>query len=341
MNTNQACELLGVPIGAAMDDVKKAFKKKAAEYHPDRNKAEDAEAKFKEVNEAYQLLEKHGTSPQDFGDVSSGMYSHGDHLADELRRRMSEIFGANGFSPFGSPRQVRGEPIIIPVDVPFEMAVLGGKKDVTFERNIKCETCTGGKVAGGNKQMCQKCGGHGKRKYGQDDKELPCTSCNATGYTSNESQCSDCSGTGIRKIVDTLRVNIPPGVESGLRLILKGKGHFRLGGYDNVVVVIRVLPDHDMQLSGVDVISVVELSLLEALQGTKKKLRTVKGDKTLVFKPKSRHRDTVRVSGFGVPPYGAHTFVINVTYPDNVDDLIEVLEKRNDPEPEEISGEQS
>jgi molecular chaperone DnaJ len=336
MNTHQACELLGVPVGASIDDVKKAFKKKAAEYHPDRNKAEDAEAKFKEVNEAYQLLDKYGTSPQDFGDVASGMYNHSDHLADELRRRMAEMFNVEGFNPFGSPRQVRSEPIIIQIDVPFEMAVLGGKKNVTFERNVKCESCTGGKVAGGSKQMCQKCGGHGRRKYGKDDKELPCTSCNATGYT-----CSECSGTGIRKSVDTLQVNIPPGVESGLRLILKSKGHFRLGGYDNVVVIIRVLPDHDMHLSGTDVISVVELSLLEALKGTKKKLRTVKGEKTLAFKPKSRHRDTVRVLGFGVPPHGAHTFVINVTYPENVDDLIEVLEKRNDPEPEEISGVQS
>jgi molecular chaperone DnaJ len=339
MNINQACELLGVPVGASIDDVKKAFKKKAVEYHPDRNKAEDAEAKFKEINEAYQFLEKHGTS-QNFSDVSSGMYNHSDHLADELRRQMSEMFNIK----FGGPRQVHGKPIIISVDVPFEMAVLGGKKDVTFERNIKCKSCTGGKVAGTSKQICQKCSGHGKRKYGQDDKELPCTSCNATGYTSNETQCSECSecsGTGMQKSVDTLQVKIPPGVESGLRLILRGKGNFHLGGYDNVIVVIHVLPDHEMQLNGFDVISVVELSLLEALKGTKKKLRTVKGDKTLAFKPKSRHRDTVRVLGFGVPPHGAHTFIINVTYPENVDNLIEFLEKINDPEPEEISGVQN
>lgn len=341
MNTLQACELLGVSSGASPDEVKKAFKKKAAEYHPDRNKAEDAEQKFKEINEAYQLLEKYGTNP-DLGDVSSGIYDHSEHLAEELRRRMQEMFNVEGFNPFGNPRQVRSEPIIIPLEVPFEMAVLGGRKEITFERNVKCPSCDNGKVSSGNKKMCQKCGGHGRRKYGQDDKELPCTTCNATGYISNDGQCSECSGAGVRKSVDTLRVNIPPGVENGVRLILKGKGHYRPSvGHGSVVVVIRALPDHDMQLNGVDVISVVELSLLEALKGTKKTLRTVKGEKTLAFKSKTRHRDTVRVAGFGVPPHGAHIVVVNVNYPDRVDDLVEVLESRDNPEPEEISGEQS
>jgi molecular chaperone DnaJ len=352
MNTHQACALLEIPVGASIDDVKKAFKKKAAEYHPDRNKAEDAEAKFKEVNEAYQLLEKHGTIPAAFSDVSSQFYNHSDHLAEELRRQMDQVFNNQVFNiHFGQPNRIPSEPIIVQVEVPFEMAVLGGKKEITYERSVKCEACSGGHVSsGGGKELCQKCGGQGKRKYAKaafssgDDKELPCTNCKGTGYISSSSQipCSECSGSGVKKSVDTLRVSVPPGVQSGLRLILQGKGHYRLGGYyDNVLAVISVLPDHDMQLSGEDVISVVELNLLEALQGTKRKLRTVKGEKTLTFKPKTRHRDTVKVSGFGVPPNGTHTFIVNVSYPDDVTDLIRVLENKNEPVPEEISGVQS
>lgn len=339
MNIQDACNILGIAPGASKEDAKKAFKKKAIEYHPDKNSSEGAEQKFKEINSAYQLIEKHGTVPQ-YSNVGSEFYDHGDHLAEELRRRMNVNFGF-GFG-FGRPAQFRSEPIIISVEIPFEIAVLGGKKEVTYERTIKCETCSGGKVSI-NKIMCSKCGGHGHRKYGTDERELPCTTCGATGYISNDVTCNECHGSGIKKSIDTLKITIPPGMESGIRLILKGKGNYNpaVSIYDNVIAVISVLPDHDMHLDNGDVISVIELSLLEALQGTKKTVRTVKGEKTLAFKPKTRHRDTIRVSGFGVPPHGAHTVVVNVSYPDNVDDIIDVLKNKDKLEPEEISGVQS
>lgn len=335
MNIQEACNILGIRPGDSQEDAKKAFRKKAAEYHPDKNPgSKEAEDKFKEVNSAYQLIEKHGTSPQPFN-VKSEFYDHGDHLAEELRRRMGDFFPG-----FGNPNQVRSEPIIVRVDIPFEMSVLGGKKDINYERTVKCESCTDGKVST-NKKMCPKCGGHGHRKYGSEDRDLPCTTCGATGYISDGAQCDVCKGTGTQKTVETLRITIPPGAMNGLRLILKGKGHYRSGIYDNVLAVISVMPDHDMQLSDGDVISVVELSLLEALQGTKKKIRTVKGEKTLAFKPNTKHRDTVRVAGFGVPPHGGHTVVVNVSYPDDVSDIIQLLEAKTNQEPEEVTGVQN
>lgn len=343
MNTLDACNLLGVQSGASKEEVKKAFKKKAAELHPDRNKEPDAEQKFKEINEAYQLLDKYGTDYRP-GDVSSPNYDMSEHLAEELRRQMDEIFG--GRAPgvnFRYERAQPSQPIIVPVEIPFEMAVLGGKKDITYERTLQCtrSDCKRGSIEGLNKKVCQKCGGHGYRKYGNDDKQLPCNVCKATGYVSNKTQCPECIG-GVIKKVETLKVTIPPGVQTGLKLVIKGKGHYNPGDFfDDVVVIIKVLPDHDMQLDGNDVIGVVELTLLEALKGTRKKLRTVKGEKLLAFKPKTRHRDTVRVAGFGVPPDGSHVVIVNVNYPDNVSKLIEALEKTDEPEPEEISGVQS
>jgi molecular chaperone DnaJ len=335
MNIQDACNLLGIEPGASKEEAKKAFRKKASEYHPDKNSSEGAEQKFKDINSAYQLIEKHGTTPQPFN-VSSEFYDHSEHFAEELRRRMN--FHVN----FGRPSQLRSEPIIVHADIPFDVSVLGGIKEIIYERTIKCEACTGGKVSS-NKVMCSKCGGHGHRKYGSDDHELPCTTCGATGYITNNSICDKCKGSGTRKSVDTLKVTIPPGMESGVRLILNGKGNYNpsFNIYDNVIVVISVIPDHDMQLSGGDVISVIELNLLEALQGTKRKVRTIKGEKTLVIKPKTRHRDTIRVAGFGVPPMGGHTIVINVSYPDSVDNIIEVLKDKESTEPEEISGVQS
>jgi molecular chaperone DnaJ len=341
MNTLEACSLLGVSTGASMDEVKKAFKKKAAELHPDRNQSPDAEDKFKKVNEAYQILEKYGTQTHNPFDVGSAFYKHEEDLAAELRRQMNEMFGVNFRQNFNNVR-FASKPIIIPVDVPFSTAVLGGKKEITYEHTVKCERCRLGKIST-NKKLCQKCGGKKYRKYGNDDKELPCSSCKATGYTSTEEKCPDCGASGVHQKVSTLNVTIPSGAESGLRLVLKGKGNYRpdTKTYDNVVAVLNVLPDHDMQLSGNDVIGVVELTLLEALKGTKKRLRTVKGEKTLAFKPNTRHRDTVRVSGFGVPPHGAHVFVVNVSYPEDTSKLIEALENTDEPEPDEISGVQS
>jgi|SRR5690606_2181484 len=337
MNTHEACNILGVPLGASKDEIKKAFKKAAVLYHPDKNKSDGAELKFKQINEAFQFLEKYGssTSSNPFHDN----YDHGDHLADELRRRMNDVFNVNfgGKDPFGTPRQAGPPPVVVSVEVSFETSVLGGRKEVAFERFVKCDSCDDGKISE-NKTMCQKCSGHGKRKYGSDGRELPCTSCSGTGYNAVNVNCTVCYGTGSVKSTTKVSVAIPPGAESGTRLSLKGKGNY-LSKYvsGNVSVIISVVPDTEMQLNGKDVISVVELSLLEALKGTKKKLRTIKGEKTLSFKPRTKHRDTVRVAGFGVPPYGVHSFLINVNYPENIDDIINVLEQTNQ---EEISSKQ-
>lgn len=350
MNTHDACNILGVPLGASIEEIKKAFKKQAVQFHPDRNKDEGAEQKFKEINEAFQFLEKYGSATST--NPTHDNYDHGDHLADELRRRMSDLFNTefvgrtNPFSntefanrnPFGTPRQAGVPPIVISAEVPFDMSVLGGRKEVVFERLVKCDSCEDGKMMAQNKTMCQKCGGHGKRKYGNDSKELPCTGCSGTGYQSTTVSCNVCNGKGSSKQSASLNVVVPSGVENGTRLSLKGKGDYiSNNNYGNVSVIISVIPDPEMQLNGKDVISVVEISLLEALKGTKKKLRTVRGEKTLSFKPKTKHRDTIRVSGFGVPPNGAHSFLININYPEDVDNIINVLEQNT---PEEISDKQ-
>lgn len=336
MNIQEACSILGIEEGSSKDEVKKAFKKKAIEYHPDKNKAADAEQKFKDINNAYQLLDKHGTIPISTN-VNSEFYDHSADFAEELRRRMDFMnFG------FGRPIQFHSNPIIIPLDIPFEMSVLGGVKEINYERTIKCNACNNGKISV-NKVKCTKCEGKGYRTYGTDDKNLPCTTCGGTGSISNNINCKECGGSGTRKSLDTLKITIPPGVISSTKLILKNKGNYNdtMNIYDNVIVVISVLPDKELQLSGNDVISVIEISLLEALQGTKKTIRTVKGDKILAFKPKTKNKETIRVAGFGVPPNGAHTIIVNVSYPDNVDELINVLINKQEPQLEEISGVQN
>jgi molecular chaperone DnaJ len=328
MNIHEACRILEIPIGTSTSELKAAFKKKAIEYHPDRNPENPkAEIKFKEINSAYQFLEKNGTNPPAFNDIKSPFYSTSDDLAEELRRRMDSVF-----TNVASVRV----PLTLIIDIPFEIAISGGVHDLTYTRIIKCDSCIQGKSKNGTK--CHKCNGVGRRKYGTgavqalNDRELVCNKCMGTGVISDV--CNDCQGTYKKKHLETVPITIRPGTMQGSKLKFKGLGNYVNGNfgkdfYDDLVLSINVKDNADgLIISGEDVISTVELSLLEALKGTKKSLRTIKGDKILEFKPKIKHGDRVRVAGFGVPPNGAHIFVVNVNYPENVTSLIETLEKK-------------
>lgn len=333
MNTYEACDLLEVPMGASNLEVKTAFKKKAIEYHPDRNKDPGAEETFKKINEAYQFLEKHGTNAPAYNDVKSPFYDPSSDFAEEIKRRMDEMF----------PKvkvETINQPIVVNLYIPFNDAVLGCYKDVTYIRTVPCPTCKGGQV----KVPCTKCNGSGKRKYGtgavqaSDSRELPCNACVGTGSISG-ARCPDCRGLSTKKIQETVPIRVPAGIQTGTRLKLSGEGNYNSkGSYDDLSVIANVLPsDKGLTLSGDDVISTVEISLLEALKGTRKSLSTVKGDKVLEFKPKLKNGDRIRVSGFGVPAKGSHIFIINVIYPDDVSELIRVLEPK-DPAPSEVIG---
>jgi molecular chaperone DnaJ len=324
MNIQEACCLLDIPTGAA--DVKAAFKKKAIQYHPDINKNSDADIKFKEINSAYQFLEKNGTNPPAFNDIKSPFYSTSEDLAEELRRRMDAVF----------TKSVGRVPVTLVIDIPFEIAISGGVQEFKYSRIIKCDSCIQGKSKSGTK--CQKCNGVGRRKYGTgavqalNDRELLCNKCMGTGVISDV--CNNCQGTSKKKHLETVPITIRPGTMQGSKLKFKGLGNYVTGNlnqdfYDDLILSINVKDNVDgLIISGEDVISTVELSLLEALKGTKKSLRTIKGDKVLEFKPKIKNGDRVRVAGFGVPPNGAHVFVININYPENVTSLIETLEKK-------------
>ena len=341
MNHNEAFSILGIEEGASMDEVRKAFRKKAAEFHPDRNKDPGAEDKFKTINEASQFLEKNGTTAVDVPNVDFNVAVE-DIFKDIFFRQGNGGMPFNGAGiPFGGRRYTyqtqEAPPIVVSLEVPFDMFVTGGKKEVRYLRNVKCTECSNGKKT----TDCIRCAGKGYRKYGEgpdpgtfrrvgSEKELPCTTCKGTGkVASGPSSCDSCGSSGFSKSSFSTSVSIPPGIQNGVRLIVPNVGNYNSNGtYDPIHVAISVIPDKDMQLAGIDVISVVEVSLLEALKGTKKRLRTVRGEKTLAIPPKTKNKDTIKVHGFGVPPMGSHVFCINVSYPDDVQGLIDVLDKK-------------
>jgi molecular chaperone DnaJ len=216
-------------------------------------------------------------------------------------------------------------PLVINIEIPFEIAISGGFQEVQYTRSIKCESCKNGK----NKTSCLKCNGSGKRKYGvqASDRELPCTHCTGTGFVLS-GICNVCNGKSVKNTLAKINIKINPGTINGTKITLNGNGNNIIDNlYGDLVVVINVKASSEgLTLSGSDVISVVELTLLEALKGTKKSLRTIKGDKVLEFKPKIKNGDKIRVSGFGVPPNGAHIFTVSVVYPEDVSNLISVLD---------------
>jgi molecular chaperone DnaJ len=322
MNVHEACALLDIPVCSDQDLVKAAFKKKAIEFHPDKNKAPNAEEKFKEINSAYQFLEKYGTNPQIFHPGFQNFYDPSAHFAEELKRQMNVVFN------------IPGPPLVASLTISFEISVLGGPIEMSYARNLKCPDCQEGHVR--DKNPCPKCNGKGRRKYGEGSQELKCNKCLGTGFPMT-GVCPSCQGSSKVFVANNLiSIKIPPGTENGAKLIFKGRGNYRANDqYDDFIVSIFVTPsDHGLILSGQDVIFTIELSLLEALKGTKKNLWTIKGEKVLEFKPKMKNGDKIRIAGFGVIPNGSHICVVNVNYPEDVSKLIAILEQ---PENQSVS----
>jgi molecular chaperone DnaJ len=338
MNVQQACLILDVEEGASKEEVDKAFRKKAATMHPDVNKQESAEADFKQLNEAYQYLKQNGTEPEPF----SNMYTTNVEfdLNDFAQRQAINDMFRDMASGFGfhvrNPGMERKGKIIIS----FEESILGGEKEVTYKRTIKCNQCNGGQVAGGPKTLCPKCNGKKTRHYPGKDKDLPCTFCKATGYVQGQVLCGRCNGTGSAKVVENAIVKIPPGADATKKIRLPGRGdYYGVNGFFDAVFDVVVSPHREFYREGDNVVSVIDIDLLDALKGINKRVSTVKGDKTLKIKAGIRHKDSVQVKGFGVPPNGSHVFVVHVKYPENTDALIKALEETSE-EPEVISGDE-
>ncbi len=326
-------QILGVSETATTDEIKKAFRRLAKQYHPDRNpnNAQAAE-RFKEISEAhdvlsdadkrkkYDQLRRYGAyagAGRPFGGGGGGS-STAEGLDFDLSDLgsfggLGDLFpsifgrrggGVGGAGTEGGTRFEDEEEIETGVSIPFRVAALGGKVPVVLTLPEVCPTCGGnGAAPGATLSTCPECHGRGTISFGQGGFAVtrPCPVCRGRGKVPSQ-RCPTCQGAGEVRVEKRLMVNIPPGTEDGTRLRLKGQG---TKGRGDIVVVIQVEPDRFFRREGLDVTGVVPINVAQALLGTKIKVKTLDG-KRVVLKvpPGTQHGQRFRIARQGIEKNG-------------------------------------
>jgi len=311
-------KILGVGKGASDAEIKKAYRKLARQYHPDRNPGDKrAEERFKEINQAYDVLsdpEKRrqydrGTGPfaGGFGGFGGpGGFGGGVDLGG-FQDILSNLFGGSGAGRAGGrPRTAaRGRDLETEVSLTFEQAVHGAQVPLSVPTSRPCPTCQGTGAAPGTKpKVCPVCNGRGVEAKSQGIFSIsqPCSNCHGTG-TIIEQPCPTCHGTGAERTVKRLRVNIPAGVRDGSRIRLAGRGEPgpRGGAPGDLYVITRVQESPIFKRVGDNLEVEVPLTIPEALRGAIVEVPTLSGRKRLRVPPGTRHGTVQRLRGEGPP----------------------------------------
>jgi molecular chaperone DnaJ len=288
-------------------------------YHPDVNKDPNAEAKFKEINEAWQVIESGRSSSREDEQWYSGNWSTG-YAAPDFSNIWQDLFG------FGqSGRRRNASDITIEETISFKESILGCIRNVKFSCDMKCSDCDGlgkKKISNG----CTTCGGFGRviQRSGMMVVNQTCPSCR--GKVSQEN-CNKCSETGSIAAEVSLSINIPAGAKHGDLLTLGNRGNY-IGGdeYTRLLLKISVIPQAGLSLQNNDVISSVDISLLEALQGCKKVVPTIDDNKEIIIPKQTKNKDEIILPNLGVARRGKQVVIINVNYPINNEELINFLQ---------------
>ncbi len=280
-------ELLGVDRNAGEEEIKKSYRKLALKYHPDRNAGDkQAEERFKEISEAYQVLadsekraryDRYGHAA--FGDGGPGT---GFDFTSGFEDIFGDIFGE--FFGTGTTRRqarTRGEDLRYNLEISFEEAAFGAEKKIKIPRHGSCETCHGsGSKPGSSPRSCPTCRGKGQVSFQQGFFHVSrtCNQCRGQGTIITD-PCVSCSGAGRVRKLHTLSVKIPPGVDSGSRLKLRGEGETGTSGGSagDLYVVIQVQPHPLFIRDGLDVICEVPIGFVQAALGTEIDVPTLEG----------------------------------------------------------------
>ena len=352
-------DTLGVDKNASADDIKSAYRRLAKKYHPDLNKDnKEAAEKFKEINEAYEVLgdEKKRSNYDQFG-TAEGQPNFGDFFGGNggfSSGGFSEGFGGFGdifndlFGAFGGRGKTieRGDDIELQMNLSFEEAVFGVEKDITISRIEKCLSCKGTGAKNGKEfTTCSTCHGTGRVRYTQQTlfgttiQDGPCKACGGTGRIVKEN-CLECGGKGYKKVVKTIKIKIPAGINDGQTITMRGEGNapLREGVSGDLRIYIHVLPHSVLVRNGFDLNLELYIPFTTALLGGKISIPTLNGKYDLEIKPLTQSGTIMRLKGKGVKvlnknSYGDLIVTVKVELPKSLDkksaQLVQELEKLN------------
>lgn len=315
-------EILGVSKSASKDEIKSAFRKLAKKYHPDVSKEENAEEKFKEIEEAYSVLsdeqkrkqyDQFGSAAFDgsqgfngFGGFNGG-YSNFDFGDFDYQDIFDNIFDnlTGGHHRRSKTSAAKGSDYLYKMNLSFSEAINGTKKNIKVDVVDKCETCNG--LGGFSPKTCERCHGSGtitgeqRSIFGNILTKTTCPDCNGTGKTF-ERKCTDCNGTGRIKRNKELEIKIPSGVDTGTRLKLTGKGEAGVNGGPNGDLYIEFIVDeHDyFERDDDDIYLEVPITITEAILGAKKNIPTIYGNLVVSIPAGSDTGDKLRLKGKGI-----------------------------------------
>jgi molecular chaperone DnaJ len=310
-------KVLGVDRNASQEEIKKAYRRLARRYHPDRNPGDkQAEARFKEISEAYDVLSDPEKRRQ--YDAGTGAFAYGAgpgagpfggfDFGASVSDILSNLFGASRRGSRARPRSERGADLEAEVRIGFEQAINGAQVAISVPTRQPCQTCGGsGARPGTQPKICPVCGGRGVEAIGQGPFSItqPCRRCGGRG-TVIEQPCPTCNGSGMTRTVKRLRVNIPPGVREGSRIRLAGKGEPGPAGGPpgDLYLTVHVEPSPVFQWKGDDLEVEVPITVVEALRGAEIQVPTLDGVKTLRVRPGTKHGTVQRLRGAGPPRLG-------------------------------------
>ncbi len=307
-------EVLGLERNASSDEIRKAYRRLARQYHPDVNKDPNAEETFKEVNEAYEVLRN---------DESRAAYDRYGHRAFSGAGSAGDPFGFGGQSPFGdlfesffggfgrrtNQRQVRrGADVRATLDVTFEEAIFGVTKDLEVERYEPCDSCHGTRMEGGAEpERCPQCGGSGEVRrvqntiLGQIATSAPCDRCGGEGVVITD-PCSTCHGRGRMPRKVKLEVKVPAGIDSDSTLRLTNQGEQVNDGINgNLFVTLRIGAHESLKRQGRTITYDLPVNIAQAVLGDEVEVPTVEGPVVLTIPSGTQSRQQFRIRGRGVP----------------------------------------
>ncbi|HVM73860.1 MAG TPA: molecular chaperone DnaJ [Candidatus Paceibacterota bacterium] len=317
--------ILGVVKSATEDEIKKAFRKLAQKYHPDKKGGD--EVKFKELSEAYSVLSDKkkraeydtygktfaggaaqgaaGFNGFDFSNFASGFQGfNGQNVEFDIGDIFGEFFGASG-SPRG---QVRGRDISIDIELSFKESIFGADRRVLISKMATCDVCGGSGAKKGSKLVtCKTCNGKGELRetrntfLGNFTSARICPTCNGRGEVP-ETPCETCHGDGVTKRQEEIHITVPAGVQDGEMIRMPGRGEAaKGGGAGDLYVKLHVKSDVSFSRDGNNLLTALSIKLTDALLGGDYHIRTLDGEELITVPPGVVHGETIRIRSKGVP----------------------------------------